>query len=86
ETTMETFELIKAMAEIGNPNSITDAGVGALCARTAVIGAYLNVKINVADLKDEAYKTDILAKATKLVSEAKAKEDEIMAIVEQKIQ
>ena len=41
-----SMEVIKAMAEIGNPNSITDAGVGALCSRTAVLGAFLNVKIN----------------------------------------
>ena len=51
---------MKAMAEIGNPNSVTDAGVGALCARTAVIGAFLNVKINCGDCEDKAFVEDIL--------------------------
>ena len=45
----ESFAVIRAMAENGNPNSVTDAGVGALCARSAVIGAFLNVKINAAE-------------------------------------
>lgn len=44
----ECMEVVKAMAEIGNPNSVTDAGVGALAARSGVIGAFLNVKINAA--------------------------------------
>ena len=61
-----SFPIIKAMAEIGNPNSISDAGVGALCARSAVIGAYMNVRINAAELKDEAFKKEILAKAEKI--------------------
>jgi formiminotetrahydrofolate cyclodeaminase len=55
----DTFELIRAMAETGNPNSVTDAGVGALCARSAVIGAYLNVKINASGLSDKAFAADI---------------------------
>jgi len=46
ETSMQTYPIIKAMAEVGNPNSVTDAGVGALCVRAAVHGAFLNVKIN----------------------------------------
>ena len=45
----ESMEVIKAMAEIGNPNSVSDAGVGALAARSAVMGAFLNVKINAAE-------------------------------------
>ena len=48
-----SLAIIKAMAEEGNPNSVTDAGVGALCARTAVQGAYLNVRINASGLKDK---------------------------------
>jgi glutamate formiminotransferase / formiminotetrahydrofolate cyclodeaminase len=85
QTTLETFGLIKAMAEIGNPNSVSDAGVGALCARAAVWGAYLNVKINAADLKDEAFKTEVLSKADAIVKEADKLEREIMAVVEGKI-
>lgn len=49
----ECMEVVKAMAEIGNPNSVTDAGVGALAARSGVIGAFLNVKINAAGLDDK---------------------------------
>lgn len=85
EVAHSSFELIKAMAEVGNPNSVTDAGVGALCARTAVIGAHLNVKINASGLKDRAFADDILAKAKKLEEEALALEKEILAIVESKI-
>jgi glutamate formiminotransferase/formiminotetrahydrofolate cyclodeaminase len=46
EISYQSMEVMKAMAEIGNPNSVSDAGVGALAARSAVMGAYLNVKIN----------------------------------------
>ncbi|HHB78024.1 MAG TPA: glutamate formimidoyltransferase [Saprospiraceae bacterium] len=59
----ESIHLAKAMAKNGNPNSVTDAGVGALCAKTAVHGAWLNVKINAKDIKDEKIKQDILAQA-----------------------
>ena len=76
-----SFPIIKAMAEIGNPNSISDAGVGALCARSAVIGAYMNVRINAAELKDEAFKKEILAKAEKIKNDAIKEEDAILKIV-----
>jgi glutamate formiminotransferase/formiminotetrahydrofolate cyclodeaminase len=69
------------MAEIGNPNSISDAGVGALCARSAVIGAYMNVRINAAELKDEAFKKEILAKAEKIKNDAIKEEEAILKIV-----
>lgn len=85
EVAHSSFELIKAMAEVGNPNSVTDAGVGALCARTAVIGAHLNVKINASGLKDRAFADEILSKAKKLETEAIAMETEILAMVESKI-
>ena len=57
DTTRETskaFEICRAMAEIGNPNSVSDAGVGALAARAAVRGASMNVRINASSLKDKA--------------------------------
>ena len=76
-----SFTIIKAMAEIGNPNSISDAGVGALCARSAVIGAYMNVRINAAELKDEAFKKEILAKAEKIKNDAIKEEEAILKIV-----
>ena len=85
EVSHGSFKLIKAMAEDGNPNSVTDAGVGALCARTAVIGAHLNVKINAGGLKDKVFLEDVLAKAKKLEEEAIAMEAEVLAIVEEKI-
>jgi glutamate formiminotransferase/formiminotetrahydrofolate cyclodeaminase len=85
EVSHGSFELIKAMAEFGNPNSVTDAGVGALCARTAVIGAHLNVKINAGGLKDKVFLEGVLAKAKKLEEEAIAMEKEILAIVDGKI-
>jgi len=76
-----SFPIIKAMAEIGNPNSISDAGVGALCARSAVIGAYMNVPINAAELKDEAFKKEILAKAEKIKNDAIKEEEAILKII-----
>jgi len=81
----ETMEIIKAMAETGNPNSVTDAGVGALCARSAVMGAFLNVKINAAGLKDTAFVDDIIAKALIIEDKAIAMETEILGIVNSKI-
>jgi glutamate formiminotransferase/formiminotetrahydrofolate cyclodeaminase len=77
ETSFECFEVIEKMIEIGNPNSITDAGVGSLCIRTAVLGAFMNVKVNMADLKDEAWKKALLAKANKLVADTISKDDAI---------
>lgn len=80
-----SFEVIEAMATIGNPNSVTDAGVGALCARAAVIGAYLNVKINAAGLKDKTFAEGILAEGQKMVDDSCKKEEEILAVVHSKI-
>lgn len=81
----EAFEVINAMVEIGNPNSVTDAGVGALCARSAVIGAGLNVKINAASLKDEVFKAKILADAAAIEAKAIAEEQRLLAEVNKKI-
>jgi glutamate formiminotransferase/formiminotetrahydrofolate cyclodeaminase len=85
ETAYNSMEVIKAMAEFGNPNSVTDAGVGALCARTAVIGAFLNVKINCGDCEDKTFVDDILKRGQQLVDDACALEDEIMEITNSKI-
>ena len=82
---LESFTNIQKMADIGNPNSISDAGVGALCARAAVRGAYLNVKINAAGFEDKAYIETVLAEAEKMVLEAELFEKNIMTIVEKKI-
>jgi glutamate formiminotransferase/formiminotetrahydrofolate cyclodeaminase len=85
ERSFESFEVIRAMAEHGNPNSVSDAGVGALCARSAVIGANLNVKINAASLKDRKFADEILAKAAEIERKAIELETEILAIVNGKI-
>lgn len=85
ETTFSTMEVIKAMAETGNPNSVSDAGVGALCARSAVMGAYLNVKINAAGLDDRAFADKVLAEGLSIQQKTVALEQEILEIVNQKI-
>jgi glutamate formiminotransferase/formiminotetrahydrofolate cyclodeaminase len=81
----ESMEAIKAMAEIGNPASVSDAGVGALAARSAVMGAFLNVKINAGSLDDKAYIDDMLAKGKEIEDKAMAMEKEILDIVNSKI-
>jgi glutamate formiminotransferase/formiminotetrahydrofolate cyclodeaminase len=64
------FEPIQAMIEKGNPNSVTDAGVGALCARTAIYAAYLNVKVNVGGLKDKSFTNSAVAESETILQEA----------------
>ena len=81
----KAFEVVRAMAEEGTPNSVTDAGVGALAARSAVMGACLNVKINAAGLKDRATADALVKEAEEIQAEAQKVEAEILAIVESKI-
>ena len=85
QKSFEAFEVCRAMIEIGNPNSVTDAGVGALCARSAVMGAHLNVKINASSLKDIAFRDDILAKAASIEAAAIKEETELLKMVNDKI-
>jgi len=85
QTAFDSMEVMKAMAESGLEASLSDAGVGALCARAAVIGAYLNVKINTGDLEDKAYVFEILSKANALRKEAEAAERSILTTVEEKL-
>ncbi len=80
-----SLPVIKAMVETGNPNSVTDAGVGALCARAAVIGAGLNVKVNSAGFEDKAFTEAALKEAEYLEAETIAFEKEILALVHKKI-
>jgi len=82
EVSLASMEVIKAMAEIGNPASASDAGVGALCARSAVMGAFLNVAINVPSLTDDRVRTDYLERGEALRDQAVAREAEILSIVE----
>lgn len=85
KATMDTFPLIRAMAEEGNPNSVSDAGVGALAARAAVLGACLNVKINAGGLKDREVADKLVGEADALAAEACKLEAEILEIVNAKI-
>jgi glutamate formiminotransferase/formiminotetrahydrofolate cyclodeaminase len=85
QTAFQSMEVIQAMAENGNPNSLSDAGVGALCVRTAVYGAYLNVRINAGGLSDKAFAEDILAKASELLQKTLSKEAEILSLVEARL-
>lgn len=85
KASFKVFGLVKAMAECGNPNSVSDAGVGALAARSAVIGASLNVKINASGLDDRTKAGSMIAEAERIVSEAEHAEREILDIVEKKI-
>lgn len=82
---LECMNIIKAMAENGNPNSVTDAGVGALAARSAVMGAFLNVKINASGLHDKAFVEKVLAEGNEIQGKAMAMETEILSIVNAKI-
>lgn len=83
--TFDTLEIIKAMAEFGNPNSVSDAGVGALSARSAVMGAFLNVKINASGLEDKAYAENVIANGQEIIKKTQQLEDEILQIVELKL-
>ncbi len=85
ETAFETFGVIREMAENGNPASVTDAGVGALAARAAVRGAFLNVKINAAGLKDREKAEALIAAGARIEAEAAEREAEILKIVNDKI-
>jgi glutamate formiminotransferase/formiminotetrahydrofolate cyclodeaminase len=79
------MSVIKAMAETGNPNSVSDAGVGALCARSAVMGAFLNVKINAAGYDDKTFVNEVLTKGKDLEMKAIVLEEEILKTVNEKI-
>ncbi len=81
----DSMEVIKAMAETGNPNSVSDAGVGALCARSAVMGAFMNVRINAANFDDKIFVNDVVARGKEIEDKAKVMEDEILKVVNEKI-
>ncbi|MCW0484132.1 glutamate formimidoyltransferase [Gaoshiqia sediminis] len=85
ETAFASMEVIGQMAERGNPNSVSDAGVGALCARTAVQGAYLNVLINLSGLDDDEKVKELKHRAEELLYQAEYKEQAILAVVYGKI-
>ena len=81
-----SMSIIQNMAINGNPNSVSDAGVGALCARTAVFGAWLNVKINCSGYDDKAYVEQMLKSCDELVAKTTALEAEILSVVHKVIE
>ena len=85
KTALEVFPIVRAMAEEGNPNSVTDAGVGALAARSAILGAQLNVRINAAGLADRAAAERLCAEAAEIAAKAVAEEKEILETVNGKL-
>jgi glutamate formiminotransferase / formiminotetrahydrofolate cyclodeaminase len=85
ELSFQSMEVMKAMAEFGNPNSVSDAGVGALAARSAVMGAFLNVKINAEGLSDKEKVNLFITKGEQIVTKAQELETEILEIVNKMI-
>lgn len=85
KTALASFEVIRAMATEGNPNSASDAGVAALSARSAVLGAWLNVRINASELNDETLRKQFLDDAAKMAEAAQAYEQEILELMEARI-
>lgn len=85
ETAYQSMEVMKAMMETGLQSSLSDAGVGALCARTAVLGAYFNVRINAKDIKDKDFTTAILKKAEVIYHQTLALEKELIDLIDTKI-
>ncbi len=82
KTAYETFDLLEQMAKTGNPASVTDAGVGMLAARSAVLGAWLNVRINAAGLKDREAAEKILTEAAEIAKKACDRETELLKVVD----
>ena len=85
QSALGSMEVIKAMAETGNPNSVSDAGVGALCARTAVLGAFMNVRINAAGYDDKNFVNNIINGGKEIEDKTIALENEILQMVNKKI-
>lgn len=85
QVSYDSMEVIKAMAEIGNPNSISDAGVGALCARSAVMGAFMNVRINASGYDDKTFVTDVLNWGREIENKTIALEAEILKTIDGKL-
>ena len=85
ETAYNSMEVMMIMAKKGIQNSLSDAGVGALCARTAVVGAYFNVRINAKDIKDRAFAEEILFKAKEIYNKTNSLENEMIQLIDSKI-
>jgi glutamate formiminotransferase/formiminotetrahydrofolate cyclodeaminase len=86
KTAATAMDILKAMAESGNPNSVSDAGVGALAIRSSVMGAFLNVRINAGNLEDKSFIEKILKEGRELEASVCRKEAEILHIVESRLE
>lgn len=85
ETSFSVFGLIKAMVEHGNPNSVSDAGVGALATRACIKGAFLNVKINASGLKDKDFVKSVIERGAEIESKTESAEMEILKLINDKM-
>jgi len=85
ETALKSYQLLSEMVEKGNPNSISDVGVGALATRACVEGAALNVRINLGQLKDEKFKSALVEKVRKISADSDAQFQKINQVVESKL-
>lgn len=85
EAAFEVFELAEAMVKEGNPNSVSDAGVGALCARAAVYGGWMNVRINTGSLSDKELAAEFLKKAEAIAKQTDEAERRIVKLVEERM-
>src|SRR5262249_61770657 len=85
ETASKSYPLLAEMADKGNPASVSDVGVGALAIRACIEGAALNVRINLAPLKDEKFKTAFIERVRNVSAESEAKFEEINQVVESKL-
>ncbi|UCE93877.1 MAG: glutamate formimidoyltransferase [Flavobacteriaceae bacterium] len=85
QTAFDSMEVMQAMIKEGLPNSLSDAGVGILCARTAVLGAYLNVRINAKDIKDQVFAKDIIERAEKIYRDTLETEKKVISIIDTRI-
>ncbi len=85
ETVFNSMEVMDAMLKDGLQNSLSDSAVGILCAKTAVTGAYFNVRINAKDIKDRAFAEEIIIKATKIYQATVQKEKEVIAFIDTKM-
>ena len=85
ETAFPAFELLNNMAEHGNPNSVSDAGVGALAVRSCIKGAFLNVKINASGLADKKFVDEVMKRGAEIEMKAEAAEKEILKMIDSKI-
>ena len=85
KTAYDSMEVMQAMLENGLQSSLSDAGVGILCARASVVGAYFNVRINAKDIKDKEFSEDILKNAKDIYNKTIALEQEVMTFMDSKI-